>query len=211
MNEFKEKWSSNPRFKTKIKLLLYTLFVIFVAIFAISNRPPITPEGIKNEYNNSFTKEENNDILEIPKEYSYTINITINNDNYRYEGTKTLQRESITKEVDNIITNYIYENNSYYKEIDDNYILCTKEDVYDVVNYNYINLETIKEYLSKSNKEGNQYLIYLKDIILGNNSNDYIVITVNKDNVDIDYTSLMKNFDITIDRYLIGIDLENIE
>ena len=36
MNEFLEKWKKDHRFQVKIKLLLYTLFVVIVAIYAIT-------------------------------------------------------------------------------------------------------------------------------------------------------------------------------
>lgn len=211
MNEFKEKWNTDYRFRTKIKLSLYTLFVILVGVFAISNRSTIPLEKSEIENDNQSQKEENNDILKIPNEYNYTINIKINDKEYDYIGTKTFQRESITKKVEDTTINYIYENDNYYKEINENYILSTKEEVYDIVNYDYINLSTINEYLSKSNKEENRYLVYLKDIILGNNSNDCITITINQDNFDIDYTSLSRTFDKTIEKYIVNIEIESIE
>lgn len=211
MNEFKEKWNTDSRFRTKIKLSLYTLFVILVGVFAISNRSTIPLEESEIENDNQSQKEENNDILKIPDEYNYTINIKINDKEYEYIGTKTFQRENITKKVEDTTINYIYENDNYYKEINENYILSTKEEVYDIVNYDYINLSTINEYLSKSSKEENRYLVYLKDIILGNNSNDYITITINQDNFDIDYTSLSRTFDKAIEKYIINIEIESIE
>lgn len=211
MNDFIEKWNKEAKFKTKIKLSLYTLFVIFVAIFAVSNRAPIEKEEQNKESNNAPQKQEENASIEIPNEYNYKINITINENNYLYTGTKTSKRETIKKEIHNHIERYIYENNKYYKEENENYILTIKEEVYDVVNYDYINLLTINEYLSKSSKKENEYFVYLKDIILGNNSDDYITITINKNDITIDYTKLVNNFDKTIEKYLISIELEDIE
>lgn len=212
MNEFKEKWNNDHRFQTKIKLLLYTLFVIFVAIFALSNQPTVTTDELEDKYNNnSSQKEENYSIIKIPNEYNYTIKIIVNDNEYQYNGTKTTKRENITKKINDNITNYIYENDNYYKENDGNYILCSKEEIYDIVNFDYLNLTTINQYLSKSQKIDNQYLVYLKDIILGNNSNDYIKITINENDIDIDYTSLVKTFDKKNEKYLVNIKIENIE
>ena len=90
-------------------------------------------------------------------------------------------------------------------------ISCKKEEIYDIVNSDYLNLTTINQYLSKSTKIDNQYLVYLKDIILGNNSDDYIQITINENNIDINYTSLVKTFDKSIEKYLVSIKIENIE
>ena len=200
MDEFKEKWNKDLRYRTKIKLSLYTLFVVFVAIFAISNRPPEEVE-LNNQFNNSINNNQNNiNLINIPNEYKYTINININDVEYQYIGTKTIQRENITKKDENTITNYIYENNNYYKE-----------EIYDIINYNYIDLETINTYLSKSEKNENQYLVYLKDIILGNNSNEYITISTIQNEINIDYTKLMHYFNQEINQYLVNIKIENIE
>lgn len=210
MKEFIKKWNDDPRFQTKIKLSLYTLFVICVSIFAVSSRNNTPTNQLKEQYQNQVEEEDNNnDIIEIPNEYNYIINITINEKNYQYTGTKNNIKETIIKEVDSITTNYIYENNNYYKEIDiENYILTTKEEVYDVVDYNYLKLETINEYISKSTKEANKYLVYLKDIILGNDSEKYITIIKEENKIKVDYTELMRNFDKTIDNYLIIIEIE---
>ena len=93
----------------------------------------------------------------------------------------------------------------------DIYVKTTKDEVYDIVNYNYLNLETINEYLSKATANNNQYLVYLKDIILGNDSEDYFVILINDKTIDIDYTPLMKQFNSKINNYKVTIKIEVIE
>ena len=220
MKDFMEKWNTDSRFKTKVKLGLYTLFVIFVAIFAIANRGDIPQENLEDDTNISANENNNpNDkvSIEIPKNYNYTINIRRNNNDYQYIGTKTDSTETITKTVLDTTTNYKYEAGNYYKEDNDIYVITTKDEIYDIVNYNYLNLETINQYLSKSIKENNQYLVYLKDIILGNDTEDYITITItnnsisNQSNININYTSLMKIFDNNIENYIVTIKIEEIE
>lgn len=228
MKDFLEKWNTDSRFQTKTKLSLYTLFVVFVAIFAVSSRNNIETNESKNQQqtqNNNETNQEqttNNNLqeqdnkklikIEIPNEYDYKINITINESNYSYNGNKNSIREKITKTKDNISTNYIYENDKYYKENDiENYLLTTKEEVYDVIEYNYIDLETINEYLSKSTKIDNKYIVYLKDIILGNNSMEYITINIDNNNITVDYTKLLNYFDKSINKYLVEIIIEEKE
>ena len=93
----------------------------------------------------------------------------------------------------------------------DNYIITTKDEVYDIINYNYINLSTINEYLKKATKNDNQYLVYLKDIILGNDSDDYIVIDINENNIFIDYTVLMKEFNNNLNKYQVIIEIKEKE
>lgn len=219
MNDFMEKWRNDPRFKAKIKLLLYTLFVVFAVIFALSNTTDMssTIDEQNNITNNNTSESKKNDIIEIPTEYNYIINININGDNHQYTGIKNIEQESITKKSNEVNKKYIYKNDDYYKEETGNYIVTTKEEVYDIVNYNYLQLETINQYLTKSTKKDDQYIVYLKDIILGNDSNDYITISVNEDDINnkkkikVDYTSLMKLFDNKIENYLIEFEIEETE
>lgn len=215
MKDFMENWKTDSRFRTKVKLGLYTLFVAIVAIFAFSTRNNVSIDNLQDD-NNSNTNEKNTPIT-IPQKYNYIINITINENSYQYTGTKESTKESITKMSNGIVTNYRYENENYYKEENGIYVVTAKEEIYDIVNYNYLKLETINQYLSKATNSNNQYLVYLKDIILGNDSKEYITITKNDNNINnlskinIDYTSLMKLFDNTIENYLIEIKIEGIE
>ena len=127
---------------------------------------------------------------------------------------KLSDKEYIEKKVDDKKTNYVYQNNNYYIEDTmkiDNYIITTKDEVYDIINYNYINLSTINEYLKKATKNDNQYLVYLKDIILGNDSDDYIVIDINENNIFIDYTVLMKEFNNNLNKYQVIIEIKEKE
>ena len=87
------------------------------------------------------------------------------------------------------------------------YVKTTKDEVYDIVNYNYINLESINTYLNKATNNNDQYLVYLKDIILGNNSEEYFVILVNNNKINIDYTPLMQEFNENIFKYTVDIEI----
>lgn len=214
MNEFIEKWKTDNIFKTKIKLSVSTLFVVLVSIFAISTRNTMPTNDIYNQTNiNEEEKIDNTnyETIQIPNNYKHNITIKINDNKYTYTRNKQNNQEAITKEVDGVIENYIYENNNFYKEDNEKYILTTEDEIYDIINYDYIKLETINQYLSKSIKEGNQYLVYLKDIILGDDSKEYIIIEINENKINIDYTTLMKNFDKSITSYLVNIEIEEIE
>lgn len=217
MQDFIQKWNNDPRYKTKIKLTLYTLFVVFVAIFAVSANNNIPTNEVNNQQpdentaNDTIQQENGNNAykIELPSEYNYQIDIIINEESYKYIGSKNELRENITKESNGTSKNYIYENDSYYVEKEtDSYILTNKEEVYDIVEYNYLNVKTINEYLSKSTKIDDKYLVYLKDIILGNDSEEYITITKTDNNINIDYTNLVNYFDKNIEKYLINIKIE---
>lgn len=211
MKDFLEKWNKDRRYRTKIKLILYTAFIIFISIYAFTldtANPNINLKEKQKDQELNKNKEEN--IIKIPEEYEYTIKINIDEKSYEYTGKKLNDKEYIEKKADDKITNYIYQNNNYYIEDTmktDNYIITTKDEVYDIINYNYINLNTINEYLKKSSKNDNQYIVYLKDIILGNESNDYIVIDINENNIFIDYTVLMKEFNNNLKKYQVIIEI----
>lgn len=206
MNEFIEKWKTDPRYKTKIKLGVSTLFVVLVSIFAFATRQPVSTDIVDNS-----AKQEEKTKINIPDEYVYTIKITINEKEYLYNGTKKQEQETIAKTVDDTTTNYIFEKDTYYKDSIGLSNITTKEEVYDILNYNYIDLETINKYLSVSTKKDNQYLVYLKDIVLGSDSQEYITITKEEDKINIDYTSLMNQFDKTIDNYTVEFVIEEKE
>ena len=209
MNDFYTKWKNDNKYRTKIKLIAYVIFVVVVSIYAISLNKN-SNEKINNTTNikNDVIKNNNSNTINILEKYSYKININIDNNIYSYNGRIDQNEEYITKETNNEITNYRYFNNEYYVLIDNNYELTTKEEVYDIVNYNYINLNNINKYLSKAEKEGNRYRVYVKDIILDSLSDDYFVITINNNSINIDYTNLYKQYNSQIEKYIVDIQIE---
>lgn len=211
MKEFIEKYKTNSKYKAKVQLIFYTSFVVIVSVFALSTRGNVVPTNTL-DVNQSYTENGKlNNKINVPTEYDYTKNITINNKNYQYKGTVEENKEMISKTIDDITTNYIYQENGYYQKENDNYILTTKENVYDIVSPNYLKLETINQYLSKAKKENNQYKVYLKDIILAHESENYITIAFDENKINIDYTSLMKLFDKNIENFIVEIIIEEKE
>ena len=212
MNDFYTKWKEDKKYRTKIKLIAYTCFVVVVSIYAISINQNISNDNSIYQKNDEFSVINNeSDIIDIPKNYTYKINVIIDDENYSYSGKKSNDEETITKEDSNGITNYRYFDNEYYILIDDIYQKTTKEEIYDVVSYNYINVTNINKYLSKAEKKDNNYLVYLKDVILGNDSNDYFTITINNNHISIDYIPLIQVFNPNIKKYNVDIQIENNE
>lgn len=213
MDDFLEKWKKDTKYRTKVKLLVSTLFVIFVSVYALTLPPAentlddLSDENKQLEDNTSINTDSNKSIIKVPNNYTYKINITIDESNYKYYGEKNINQTTITKETTDTIKNYIYENNEYYVKDNDLYVKTTKDEVYDIVNYNYINLESINTYLNKATNNNDQYLVYLKDIILGNNSEEYFVILVNNNKINIDYTPLMQEFNENIFKYTVDIEI----
>ena len=78
MNDFIEKWNTEPKFKTKVQLGLYTLFVVIISIFAISVRDTETIESPnlnnKSDLEPGIIKELNNyNFIVCTKDYDINI------------------------------------------------------------------------------------------------------------------------------------------
>ena len=134
MQDFIEKWNSDTKYKTKIKLTLYTLFVVFVAIFAVSgsnniqnnednnllpdknNLNSTNDQNSNNKNINESNNQNNTYQIELPREYNYQIDININEINHKYVGSKTELRENITKESNGTSKKYIYDIRDYSYE-----------------------------------------------------------------------------------------------
>lgn len=211
MNDFIKKWNSDKKFKAVIKLLLYFLFFIVVAIYAVSsNKNASQIDTEKNIENNEIinNQQQQNSIINIGDNYKYTATITINDEQIKYIYSKEQDLLNI-KKIRNIIeTNYIIENNNYYIKENDNKILTTKDNIYDIVCPNCFDINSINEYLNKGIKENNNYKIYLKDIILAEKGDEYITITTDNNQIYADYTSLLQVFNNQIVKYTVNIKIE---
>ena len=212
MDKFLERWKEDKKFRAIIKLIIYFIFISFIAIYTISidKRSYNRTKYLEDVESSTNKKEETNEeIFKLGKEYEYKITIEIDDKTYEYSGTQSETEKTINKKVDNKMTKYIYKDNTYYiQDENNNYIITNKDEVYDIINYNYINFDTINEYLRKAEKNNNQYLVYLKDIVLGNNSENYFVIDINEKNMYIDYTALMKEFNSSIKKYKVSIEIK---
>jgi hypothetical protein len=181
----------------------------------------MTSNGVNPSPNSSYTvgmeeqvnNEENifekgTSTITIPEEYTYITNIIINNEQHSYQGIKNKQKESITKTSNQTTDDYIYQAGKYYKKENFEYELTTKEEVYNIISNGYLKLETINKYLSKSHKNNDENIVYIKDIILGSDSEEYITIVIEKNKIIIDYTALMHLFDNSIKSCIVEIIIE---
>lgn len=213
MDAFLEKWKNDKKYRAIIKLLLYVLFIILAIIIAnmSGNGSNLNYEASeKNELTN-LEDNKNEEIIKLPANYEYNIIITIDEEEYQYSGKKINNEKTIKKIIKDTTTDYIYQNNNYYMKNEDEYILTNKAEVYDIINEMYINIDNINMYLNKSTKNGTQYIVYLKDIILGNNSDTYFIIQTRDKQINIDYTPLMREFNQNIKKYIVEINIEEIE
>lgn len=211
MNDFIKKWNSDKKFKAVIKLLLYFLFFIVVAIYAVSsNKNASQIDTEKNIESNKIinNQQQQKSIINIGDNYKYTATITINDEQTKYVYNKEQDSLNIKKIRNTIETNYIIENNNYYIKENDTKILTTKDNIYDIVCPNCFDINSINEYLNKGIKENNNYKIYLKDIILAEKGDEYITITTDNNQIYADYTSLLQVFNNQIVKYTVNIKIE---
>lgn len=200
----KERWK-DKRERAKIELMLYGIFFLIIIIFA----------RISNSMSNNIPKEEDNKIFisEITDNYSYDIDITIDNDNYKYYGKVLGHNMNIHKVVDTE-DEYFYKMNNKYYILDDNgnYILTNDKEIFSYIDYRYLDINTIKEYIKMGTLNNNIYTIKVSDILLNNNSNDVITITVDDINKEliIDYTNLFKVNNNSLYKELVRIKYSNI-
>lgn len=199
----KEKWN-DKRERAKIELILYAIFFIGVIIFVrVGN----------NISNNNINTSDNLFISQINDNYSYDIKININDNNYEYIG-KVLGYNSTIEKKDSNTDEYFYKkNDKYYKLDQDNgYILSNKNDIYDVISYDYMDINNIKEYIKTSNNDNGIYKVKISDIILNSSSSDYITIKLDNINntIEIDYTNLLRINDNNITKAIVTITYSNI-
>lgn len=201
----KEKWN-DKRERAKIELILYAIFFISVIVF-------VRIENNTSSNNNNINDLDNLFIYQIEDNYCYDTNVNINDNNYEYIG-KVLGYNSTIEKKENNTDEYFYKkNDKYYKLDQDNgYILSNKNDIYDVINYDYMDINNIKEYIKTSNNDNGIYKVKISDIILNSSSSDYITIKIDNINntIEIDYTNLLRINDNNITNAIVTITYSNI-
>lgn len=195
---FKEKWQ-DKRYQAKIKLSGYSIFVVIAIIMilvggASNNKNTVIDNGLEDNKtikDNTDTKDNKLFTINYPYiiELNYNIDNTKNNITYNYSNNNN--ELLITKTNNDIVTNYKYISDKYYVENNDNYILTNINKVYDIIDYEYLDIDNINNYLNNATLENNIYKVYLKDIILNNTSDKYITIKLLDNSVEIDYTYLL--------------------
>lgn len=195
----------DKRERAKIELILYGIFFLGVIIFVRiigSMSSGIEDSNIEKE---SF-------IFTISDNYEYDMVINKNDNIYEYYGKVLGNNSTINlRETDKEKT-YYFTNKKYYVLKDNEYILTSEEEVYPYIDYYYLSVDNIKEYIHMATKEGEVYKLKLSDIVLNNNSEDYVEIFINEGdkNIVIDYTALFKLMGQDIDKLLVNITYSNI-
>jgi len=182
---------NDPKFNALAKLAFYSLFLI-VAIILI-NTADIGDDSHKEEDNEQQL--EGSMVLVMPDNYNYKYSISVDEKIYSYEGMVVDKVNTFKKNKDNEITNYKYEKNSYYQLEEEEYVETLKEEVYDIISYDYLNVDKFKDYLDNASRVDNKYYTYLKDTITGEETDIYILIELDENKVMIDYSKLVDEYD----------------
>lgn len=204
-SKLKEMWK-DKKGRAKIELSLYLIFFLIVVIFArVSSHTAGNIE--KNYTDESF-------IFSLKDNYICDINIALNGDIYEYNLKVLGNNANIVMKSSNEEKFYHLMNNKYY-ELDNNgnYILTTTDEVFPYINYNFLNIKNIRNFIIDGNKEDNEYRIKISDIILNNTSNDDVIIIVDEVNkhIEIDYSNLLKIDNEDISSALVKMTFSNID
>lgn len=202
--KFKELWK-DKRERAKIELILYGIFFVGVIIFV-----RVLGSVSNNMENNDLVKD--SFIYSLDDNYEYDILITIDEKKYEYYGKVLGNNSTINLRIDDQIKSYYLMNKKYYILEDNNYILTSEEEVYPYIDYRYLNINNIKEYIKFSTKENDTYKVKLSDIILNSENEEYLIININEGdkNLVLDYTPLYKLKDENISRVVVNITYNNI-
>lgn len=211
--KFKDKWI-DKKYQAKVKLSGYGIFIVFVVLIVILGQGSNNNDD--NNLGNNIEMTEKKDIIFSRPDvnnYTYEIEIITEKDDllekFYYYGRVLDAYEELIKKIGEKEYNYRIIDDKYYvlNNNNNNYILTTNKDVYDILDYSYLNIDNINNYLSYSKFVDDKYRIYLKDIILDNNTDLYITMILKGDNISINYTNLINylNND-NYDSYIVNIE-----
>lgn len=194
----------DKRERAKLELLFYGIFFLAIIVFTrilsgYNDVPKVTATK-------SF-------INEITDNYEYNIDINIDNNKYKYYGKRLGNNMSINKVIDNKYDYFYKMGNKYYiLDTNGNYILTSVEDIYNYIDYRYLDISNIKEYIKLGTKDNNNYNIKVSDIILNSNNTNNITISIDELNntITLDYTELFKIDNNNLNKEIVTIKYTNI-
>ena len=194
----------DKRERAKLELLFYGIFFLAIIVFT----------RILSGYNDvPKVNDTKSFINEITDNYEYNIDINIDNNKYKYYGKRLGNNMSINKVIDNKY-DYFYKmgNKDYILDNNGNYILTSVEDIYNYIDYRYLDISNIKEYIKLSTKDNNNYNIKVSDLILNSNNTNTITISIDELNntITLDYTELFKIDNNNLNKEIVTIKYTNI-
>ena len=188
MNDFFGKMKEDSRFNALVKLAGYLIIVVFAIIFIV-----VSPNNISDADNND---DKNNEVLKLPDNYKYTFTINKDDKVVTYKGD--YENKEITKKESDSETVYKIVDNNYYLSSGDDLKKTSVDEVYDVVPYDYVNVNWINKLIKLSKEKDDILIVYIKDIVTDSNTEEYITMNVGSNELSVDYTNLMKITDENI-------------
>ena len=218
LKEFLDKYKNDKKYNAKVQLIGYGILIAIIIIYLNIHSAQLTTykretPSRTNRTNNITTNQENKNetLLEkIDKNYQYDIKIHNKNKEeekeVHYYGKRYQNNTEITREIDGTTTNYYKVDARYYTKVNDNFEIAKQEDIYNIVEKEYIELEDIKEYINlasldhkteySNGKKEYVYHLPVKEVIKSYQGTDKVEINITEENnnltIKIDYTNLIK-------------------
>lgn len=195
----------DKRERAKIELICYGIFFVIVVIFARVTSGKTAKVDDNNFIVDSF-------IYDIEDNYEYSIVLSTSDNIYEYYGKRLGNNMTINMEVNGVVSSYRLIGNKYYVLEDNNYILTSKDSVYPYIDYRYLDINNIREYMDLASVDGNIYRVKISDIVLGSDTPEYLEIRVEEGdfNIVIDYSSLLGLNDNNKEKVMVSITYSNI-
>lgn len=172
---FKEKYKNDSKYKAKVQLIGYGLFILFLIVYLniasmgakntkLSNTTTKNNDNIPTKENNNIEtktdKELGQWLKDIGTNYEYDVvaSSKIKNDNgaeqtsqTHYWGKIYQNKMIINKEANGSTTYFLKEDNNYYLNELDNYTLSKKEAVYSEIDEDIIEFDMLNLLLKNAN------------------------------------------------------------
>ena len=213
------KYKYDEKYKAKIQLIGYAVFIVFVIIYI-----NIANIGRNYEYNNVVNnevdnqenyKDDSNLLDEINNNYNFLVDVKVTKKsenglysemNYSYSGKRYVDNTIINKTVSNNKSVFYKIDDEYYIKENNEYKFIDNSLIYDIINKKYIELFDVKKLIKKASldhvtTESNgidnyKYNLLVRDIIQSYKGDDIINIDVNIENdilnINIIYDNLFK-------------------
>ena len=235
-DSFWYKYKNDDKYKAKVQLILYVVFIVFVIVYINVGRigSNYNYNNVVGDANNDIKYEEKSNLLDtINNNYNYLVSVLVNSkkdDNveeikYEYSGKKYKDNTIIDKKNNGSNVTYYKIGDEYYAKENDEYKFIDSSVIYDLINKKYIELSDVKRLITKASLEhvtnesnGNnnyKYNLLVRDVIQTYKGNDLINIDVTIKNdilhIDIDYSNLFKQIDDKISTCKVSYEYTDID
>lgn len=224
---FLEKMKSDKKYNAKVQLIVYGVFIVILIIYvnissmggSVSKGNSLLNNFIENDKFQNTTKDQKSLLEQVEDNFCFDVVVEIKKKNeekdedhkIRFVGKSYNNTQEISKESGN--------DNFYYYKLDERYYnkdeeisLIAEDVVYDLIDGEYIEINSILKLLDKasldhvtdysSGKKEYVYHLKVRDIIVSYQDDELIEIKAQEENntltINVDYTKLLKVVDDSI-------------